>query len=117
MKKRMVKVLFWSVVLYRSETWSLRQEDSRSLEAFEMWIWRRMMKIPWTQHASNEQILGMVDESRSLLETLRKTAEKLDWTCLKTRLLITEGHRRKVSGKENPRKTKSNVIGCTDARR
>jgi len=37
-----------------------------------MWIWRRIMKIPWTQHASNEQILGMVDESRSLLETLRK---------------------------------------------
>ena len=37
-----------------------------------MWIWRRMMKIPWTQHASNEQILGMVDESRSLMESLRK---------------------------------------------
>jgi len=35
-----------------------------------------MMKIPWTQHASNEQILGMVDESHSSLETLRKTAEK-----------------------------------------
>jgi len=48
------------------------QEDIRSLEAFEMWIWRRMMKIPWTQHASNEQILGMVDESRSFMENLRK---------------------------------------------
>jgi len=45
----MAKVLVWSV--------SLRQEDIRSLEAFKMWIWRRMMKIPWTQHASNEQIL------------------------------------------------------------
>jgi len=50
----------------------LRQEDIRSFEAVEMWIWRRMMKIPWTQHASNEQILGMVDESRSLMENLRK---------------------------------------------
>jgi len=36
-----------------------------------MWIWRRMM-IPWTQHASNEQLLGMIDESRSLMDTLRK---------------------------------------------
>ena len=35
----MVKVLVWSVVLYGSETWTLRQEDIRSLEAFEMWIW------------------------------------------------------------------------------
>ena len=60
------------MVSYGSETWTLRQEDIRSLEAFEMWICRRMMKIPWTQHASNEQILGMVDESRSLMESLRK---------------------------------------------
>ena len=72
LKKRMVKVLVWSVVSYGSETWKLRQEDIRNLKAFEMWIWRRMMKIPWTQHASNQQILVMVDESRSLLETLRK---------------------------------------------
>jgi len=71
------KVLVWSVVLYGSETWTLRQEDIRSIEAFEMWIWRRMMKIPWTQHASNEQILGMVHESRTLLETLRKRQKKI----------------------------------------
>jgi len=42
--------------------------------------------------------------------------EKLDWARLKTRLLITEGHRRKASGKENLRKTYSNVIECNDAR-
>ena len=40
LKKRMVKVLVWSVVSYGSETWTLIQEDIRSLEAFEMWIWR-----------------------------------------------------------------------------
>jgi len=72
LKKRMVKVLVLSLVLYGSETWIFRQEDITSLEAFEMWIWRQTMKIPWTQHASNEQILGIVDESHSLLETLRK---------------------------------------------
>jgi len=121
----MAKVLVWSVVLYGSETWTVRQEDIRSLEAFEMWICQRMMKIPWTQHASNEQILGVVDasnkqilgmvnESHFLLET-EKTAEKLDEHV--TRLLITEGHRRKVSRKENSRKTKNNVIGFIDARR
>ena len=59
----------------------------------------------------------MVDESCSLLETFEKMAEKLDWACLKTRLPITEGHRRKVSRKENSWKTKNNVIGCIDARR
>jgi len=72
----MVKVLVWSVVLYGSETWTLSKEDTRSLEAFEMWIWRRRLKIPWTQHVSSEQILGMVHESRFLLETLRKRQKR-----------------------------------------
>jgi len=77
-----------------------------------------MMKIPWTHHASNEQILGMVDESRSLMESLRKRQKNwIAWACLKTRLPITEGHQRKVSRKENSWKTKNNVIGCIDARR
>ena len=107
---------YGALQIYLLTYWTLRQEDIRSLEAFEMWIWRRMMKIPWTQHASNEQILGMADESRSLMESEKKL-EKLDWACLKTRLPITEGHRRKVSRKENSWKTKKNVIGCIDARR
>ena len=41
LNKRMVKILVRSVILYASETWTLRQEDIRILEAFEMWIWRR----------------------------------------------------------------------------
>jgi len=55
---------------------------------------------------------------KSLLDAkFVKKTEKLDWACLKTRLLITESHRRKVWSKENSWKTKNNVIGCIDARR
>ena len=42
--------LVWSVALYGSETWTIRKEDMRRLEAFEMWIWRRMEKVSWTEH-------------------------------------------------------------------
>ena len=42
LKKRLIKTLVWSVALYGSETWTIRKEDMRRLEAFEMWIWRRM---------------------------------------------------------------------------
>ena len=45
LKKRMIKTLVWSVVLYGSETWTMRKEDIRRLEAFEMWTWRRMEKM------------------------------------------------------------------------
>ena len=44
LKIRMIKTLIWSVLLYGSQTWTMRKEDIRKLEAFEMWTWRRMEK-------------------------------------------------------------------------
>jgi len=75
LKKRMVKTLIWSVTLYGAETWTMRKEDIRRLEAFEMWIWRRMEKISWTKHVTNEEVLNLVEEKRSLVDTV-KTRQK-----------------------------------------
>jgi len=72
LKKRMIKVLIWSVVLHGSETWTLTKEDIKWLEAFEMWVWRRILKISWTEHKTNEEVLNMVKEERKLMETIRK---------------------------------------------
>jgi len=52
-KKRMVKALIWSVRLYGAETWTMRKEDVKWKEAFEMWIWKRMERISWTEHKTN----------------------------------------------------------------
>jgi len=104
LKERIVKVLVWSVVLYGSETWKLRQEDIRSLEAFEMW----MMDLATNDADSLDTACIQWADIRNggwkslLAGNFEKTAVKLDWACLKTRLIITEGHRRKVPGKENP---------------
>jgi len=70
-QKRMVKVLAWIVVLYGSETWTFQKEDVRRHEAFEMWIWRRTMKVSWTEHKTNEEVLQMVDTEREMMDTLR----------------------------------------------
>ena len=61
-----------SVVLYGSETWTMRKDDIRRLEAFEMWIWRRMKRVSWMEHKTNEEILQMVGEERSMMETIRR---------------------------------------------
>ena len=69
MKKRIVKAIVWSVALYGSETWTLQEEDIRRLEAFEIWIWRQMMKVPWTEHKTNEEILKMDETERKIMDT------------------------------------------------
>jgi len=76
LKKRMVKAFVWSVALYGSETWTLQKEDIRRLEAFEIWIWRHMMKVPWTEHKTNKEILQMVETERKIMDTARSQQKR-----------------------------------------
>ena len=48
LRKRLVKCYVWSVALYDAHTWTLRQNEQKLLEAFEMWIWRKMERVKWT---------------------------------------------------------------------
>ena len=57
-KKRLVKTLVFSVFLYGAETWTLRSYERSRVDAFEMWCWRRLLRIPWTAHRTNESILS-----------------------------------------------------------
>ena len=47
LRKRLAKCYIWSVALYGVETWTLRKEDEKRIEAFEMWMWRRMEGVKW----------------------------------------------------------------------
>ena len=59
MGKKLVKSYIWSVALYDAETWRFRVADQKYLESFEMWCWRRMEKISWTDHVRNEEEMSM----------------------------------------------------------
>ena len=61
----------WSVALYGAEIWTLRAVDQKHLESFEMWCWRRMEKIIWTNHVRNEAVLLRVKEARNILLEIR----------------------------------------------
>lgn len=76
-KKRMVKTLVWPVALYGCETWTMRKEEIDKLNAFEMWVWRRMEKIKWADKKTNEEVLSSVGEERSFVETVVK--RKKNW--------------------------------------
>ena len=70
LKMRIIKSLVWSVALYESETWTLAKADRAKLESFELWVWRRMEKINWTEHVSNEDVLKQIGDKRSLLTVI-----------------------------------------------
>jgi hypothetical protein len=77
LKKRLVKTLIWPVALYGCETWTMKQQIVDKLNAFEMWVWRRMQKVSWKDKKTNEEILSLVDEERCLMKTIIK--RKKDW--------------------------------------
>ena len=77
LRKMLVKCYIWSIALYGAETWTLRAVDQKHLESFEMWCWRRMEMISWTDHVRNEDVLLRVKEQRNILHEIRK--RKANW--------------------------------------
>ena len=63
--------------MYGAETWTLRAADQKYLESSEMWCWRRMEKISWTDHMRNEEVLLRVNEQGNILYEIRKW--KANW--------------------------------------
>ena len=70
-EEKLVKCYIWSMALYGAETWMLRAADQKYLESSEMWCWRRMEKISWTDHVRNEDVLLRVNEQRKILHEIR----------------------------------------------
>jgi hypothetical protein len=69
--------IIWSTALCGAETWTLWAVDEKRLESFEMWCWRRMEKIIWTDHVRNEEVLLRVKEPRNMLHEISK--RKANW--------------------------------------
>ena len=65
------------MALYGSETWTMRKKEVERIQAFEMWIWRKMEKISWRDRMSNEKVLRLVKEKRSIMNII--TEEKKRW--------------------------------------
>jgi hypothetical protein len=77
LRKKLVKCCSWSLALFGAENWTLRAVDQKHLESFEMWCWRRMEKISWTDHVRNEDVLLRVREQRNILREISK--RKSNW--------------------------------------
>ena len=76
-RKSFLKAFVWSVALYGSETWTINSLDRKRLEAFEIWCYRRMLKIRWVDRVTNEEVLNRIGEKRNFWHILTKRRDRL----------------------------------------
>ena len=65
-KVRLVKAMIFPVVMYGCESWTVKKGEHRRIDAFEMWCWRRLLRVPWTARRSNQSILKEISPGCSL---------------------------------------------------
>src|SRR5574339_514447 len=65
-KVRLVKAMVFPVVMYGCESWTVKKAECRRIDAFELWCWRRLLRVPWTARRSNQSILKEISPGISL---------------------------------------------------
>ena len=70
-KVHLVKAMVFPVVMYGCESWTIKKAEHQSIDAFELWSWRRLMRVPWTARRSNLSILKEINPEYSLMLKLK----------------------------------------------
>ena len=78
-KVRLIKAIVFPVVMYEFESWTVKKAEHRRTDAFELWCWRRLLRVPWTARRSNQSILKEISPGYSLEGLMLKL--KLQYFC------------------------------------
>ena len=68
----LVKAMVFPVVMYECESWTVKRVEDQRIDAFELWCWRRLLRVPWTARRSNQSILKEISSGISLEEMMLK---------------------------------------------
>ena len=71
-KVHLVKAMVFPVVMYGCERWTIKKAEHRRIDAFKLWCWRRLLRVPWTARRSNQSILKEISPEYSLEELILK---------------------------------------------
>ena len=71
-KVHLLKAMVFPVVMYGCESWTVKEAERRRIDAFELWCWRRLLRVPWTARRSNQSILKEINPEISLEEMMLK---------------------------------------------
>ena len=76
-KDCLVKAMFFPVVMYGCESWTIKKAEHQKIDAFELWCWKRVFRVPWTARRSNQSILKEIGPEYSLEGLMLKLKLKL----------------------------------------
>ena len=71
-KVHLVKAMMFPVVMYDCKSWTIKKAECQTIDAFELWCWRRLLRVPWTARRSNQSILKEISPEYSLEGLMRK---------------------------------------------
>ena len=71
-KVHLVKAMVFPVVMYKCESWTIKKAEHQRIDAFELWCWRRLLRVPWTARRSNQAILKEISPEYSLERLMLK---------------------------------------------
>ena len=105
-KVHLVKVMVFPVVMYACESWTVKKAEHRKIDTFELWCWRRLLRVPWTARRSSQSILKEISPGCSLeglklklklqyFGHLMRRVDSLEKTLMKTLMLGGIGDRRR----------------------
>ena len=77
-KVHLVKAMVFPVVMYGCESWTIKKAEHRIIDAFELWCWRRLLRVPWTARRSNQSILKDISPGCSLVGLILKLRLQFD---------------------------------------
>ena len=75
----LVKAMIFPVVMYGCQSWTIKKAERRRIDAFELWCWRRLLRVPWTARRSNQSILKEISPEYSLEGLMLKLKLPILW--------------------------------------
>ena len=78
-KVRLVKAMVFPVVMYGCESWTIKKAEHQRIDAFQLWYWRRLLRVPWTARRSNQSILKEISPDCSLGRTDAEAETPILW--------------------------------------
>jgi len=112
-KVRLDKAMVFPVIMYRCEGWTVKKAECHRIDSFELWYWRRLLRVPWTARRSNQSILKELSPECSLERLMLKLETPVLWPPdAKSWLIGKDPDAGKDWGQEEKGTTEDEMFGC-----